>query len=45
MNERKEMKNNMKFFIILRTLFNTNENIKNVLNFIKTLEFIRKNEF
>ena len=32
-NERKEMKNNMKISITLRTLFNTNEDIKNVLNF------------
>ena len=34
-NEQKEMKNNMKISITLRTLFNTNEDIKNVLNFIK----------
>ena len=35
LKERKEMKNNMKIFITLRTLFNTNESIKNVLKFIK----------
>ena len=33
--ERNEMKNNMKISITLRTLFNTNESIKNVLKFIK----------
>ena len=33
--KRNEMKNNIKISITLRTLFNTNENIKNVLKFIK----------
>ena len=34
-NEQNELKNNMKIFVTLRTLFNTDENIENVLNFIK----------
>ena len=34
-NEQNELKNNMKIFVTLRTLFNTDEDIKNVLNFIK----------
>ena len=29
----------------IRTLLNTTEDIKNVLNFIKTFVFIRENEF
>ena len=33
--KRNEMKNNIKISITLRTLFNTNESIKNVLKFIK----------
>ena len=34
-NEQEQVKKNMKNFISLRTLFNTNANIKNVLNYIK----------
>ena len=34
-NEQNELKNNIKIFVTLRTLFNTDEDIKNVLNFIK----------
>ena len=41
-NERKEIKNNMKISITLRTLFNTNEDIKNVLNFIKNTRICTK---
>ena len=32
----------MKIFITLRTLFNTNENIKNVLKFIKNTRICTK---
>ena len=35
LNEQKEMKKNMKIPVTIRTLFNTTEGIKNVLNFIK----------
>ena len=35
LNEQKEMKKNMKISVTIRTLFNTTETIKNVLNFIK----------
>ena len=35
----------MKTSMTIRTLFDTTENIKNVLNFIKTVVFVRGNEF
>ena len=41
-NERKEMKKNMKIFVTIRTLFNTTESIKNVLNFIKNIRICTK---
>ena len=40
--ERNKMKNNIKISISLRTLFNTNENIKNVLNFINNTRICTK---
>ena len=41
-NEQRELKKNMKSFVTLRTLFNTNENIKNVLKFIKNTRIYTK---
>ena len=41
-NEQKDLKNDMKISITLRTLFNRNENIKNVLNFIKNTRIYTK---
>ena len=37
-----ELKNNIKISISLRTLFNTDEDIKNVLNFIKNIRICTK---
>ena len=42
LNKRKEMKKNMKISVTIRTLFNTTENIKNVLNFIKNIRICTK---
>ena len=36
-DEQKQLKNNMKISVSLRTLFNTSESIKNVLNLIKSI--------
>ena len=41
-NEQNKLKNNMKISITLRTLFNTDEDIKNVLNFIKNTRICTK---
>ena len=41
-NKQNESKNNIKFFVTLRTLFNTDKNIKNVLNFIKNIRIYTK---
>ena len=41
-NEQNELKNNMKILVTLRTLFNTDEGIKNVLNFIKNIRICTK---
>ena len=35
LNERKEIKKNMRISVTIHTLFNTSEDIKNVLNFRK----------
>ena len=42
LTERKEMKKNMKISMTIRTLFNTTESIKNVLNFIKNTRICTK---
>ena len=36
------MKNNMRIFITIHTLFNTSEDIKNMLNFIKNIRICTK---
>ena len=41
-NKQRELKKNMKNFVTLRTLFNTNEDIKNVLKFIKNIRIYTK---
>ena len=41
-NEQRKLKKNMKISVTLRTLFNTNEGIKNVLKFIKNTRICTK---
>ena len=42
-NKQKEMKKTKKISIKIHTLFNTSQNIKNVLNFTKNIRICRKN--
>ena len=41
-NEKNKFKSNMKTSVTLRTLFNTDENIKTVLDFIKNIRICTK---